>query len=390
MQAIFAHRARSGAPRTARPRPTCPRRTPVARGSVLLSTLPLTRAGAPPAPVRDGPDRPRLQGGARDHLAGQGRGGVRGDRQGRDHRAPGEGAGWYPVVAHRVRCGARHQEPAPESQQHVNPPKQLSRGAIVQFEANGALQHGKVRTWGKQGARVVTHEGEFDVAWEELKGLGVHPDVAEEQPEVMAQAAAKQAGPATPQEDRPIQSTQFTLDDFEVGQHVTVESKQGKQGQIPAGGPYSGTVTDIGMKHDPNLIHIKLDTATQGGLSGLWIYPHEVTGIDEPVEEQDATESSTSAPISSEGKEKGEITGSAQTPTREADKVKMVGHHVKVRIGDHLYPDVKVLEAYPDGFKGDYRTPDGALHRGFFGWSEVTGPGSTSSARRPGTSTSTR
>jgi hypothetical protein len=44
VQAILTHQARA-----ARPRPTCPRRTPVARSSVRLSRLPLTRAGAPQA-----------------------------------------------------------------------------------------------------------------------------------------------------------------------------------------------------------------------------------------------------------------------------------------------------------------------------------------------------
>jgi hypothetical protein len=34
--------------------------------------------------------------------------------------------------------------------------------------------------------------------------LGVHPDVAAEQPEVMAEVVAKARGPATPQEDRPV------------------------------------------------------------------------------------------------------------------------------------------------------------------------------------------
>jgi hypothetical protein len=40
--------------------------------------------------------------------------------------------------------------------------------------------------------------------------------VAAEQPDVMAQAAAKQAGPATPQEDAPLKPTKYTLDDFQA------------------------------------------------------------------------------------------------------------------------------------------------------------------------------
>lgn len=51
----------------------------------------------------------------------------------------------------------------------------------------------------------------------------VHPDVAAEQPEVMAQGSVKAASPATPQEDRPVTPTKYTLDDFQVGQHVTAQ-----------------------------------------------------------------------------------------------------------------------------------------------------------------------
>jgi hypothetical protein len=183
-------------------------------------------------------------------------------------------------------------------------------------------------TWGKEGARVVTHEGECDVAYQDLKGLGVHPDVAAEQPDVMAQGAAKAAGPATPQEDRPVQPTRYTLDDFEIGQHVTAVTKPAPGAPANAGATYTGTVTAIGMKADPNLINMKLDTPTKQGMTSLWVYPHEVTGIDEPQEEPEVKESSTSASTSGDTKKNGEETGSAETPTREAEKAGKVGQHL--------------------------------------------------------------
>lgn len=72
----------------------------------------------------------------------------------------------------------------------------------------------------------------------------------------------------------------------------------------------------------------------------------------------------------------------------EKNEVKgKVGQVLAVKVGDHDYGGVTITAAYQDGFNGDYHTPDGVKHEGFFGWSEVTGPGSTSSARRPGTST---
>jgi hypothetical protein len=139
------------------------------------------------------------------------------------------------------------------------------------------------------------------VAYQDFKGLGVHPDVVAEQPEVMAVGAAKVAGPASPQEDRPVQATQYTLDDFEVGQHITAKGQADS-----GGGTYTGVVAKIGMKADPNLINITLDAPTTQGLTALWVYPHEVTGIDEPQEEPESKESGTSAPTSSDTNENGE------------------------------------------------------------------------------------
>jgi hypothetical protein len=177
-------------------------------------------------------------------------------------------------------------------------------------------------------------------------------------------------GAATPQEDAEIRPTQYTLDDFEVGQHITVKAQPGTGVQ---GDQWVGTITTIGVKADPNLINIKLDTPTQGGLTGLWIYPHEVTGIDEPVEEEESTESGTSGAISHDTKEKGEIAGNDQTPTREAEKASKVGQHLKCLVHGHPYPDVKVLEAYPDHFEGEFDAGDDKPHTGHFNWDEVVG-----------------
>ncbi len=115
------------------------------------------------------------------------------------------------------------KNPPPESKQNITP-EQLSRGAIVQFEA--------------------------------------------EQPEVMAQAAAKAAGPMAPKEYQPIRPTKYSLDDFAVGQHVT-----GKAG-VGEADTYHGTVVaahEKGMA--AGLIKIKLDAPTAQGISKVALYP---------------------------------------------------------------------------------------------------------------------
>jgi hypothetical protein len=40
---------------------------------------------------------------------------------------------------------------------------------------------------------------------------------------------------------------------------------------------------------------------------------------------------------------------------------------LQVKIWGHDYGNIKVTEAFGDGFKWDYWAPDGAQHPGFFG-----------------------
>jgi hypothetical protein len=150
-----------------------------------------------------------------------------------------------------------------------------------------------LKSWDKQGAQIVTHDGEFNVGYQDIKGLGVHPDVAAEQPDVMAAGATKAAGPATPQEDRPVTPTKYALDDFAVGQHVT------GQGHDGATVTYTGTVKDPDVN---GMVRVELDEPLESGATAVLLYPHEITAIDEPEEEKGATKTAPSDVPSAGGK----------------------------------------------------------------------------------------
>jgi hypothetical protein len=154
--------------------------------------------------------------------------------------------------------------------------------------------------------------------------LGGHPDVAAEQPEVMAQAVAKAAGPATPQEDAPLKPTKYTMDDFQVGQHVG--------GKSSTGTTYQGVVTAVGVPKA--FVRVHLDEKAASGATDVLLYPHEITQIDEPKPEKHLQakglkESSTSETSASDRK---------QTAGKSASKPKaQAGDVVGVKIGDHAF-----------------------------------------------------
>jgi hypothetical protein len=251
-------------------------------------------------------------------------------------------------------------EPAAGAAQKIGP-ESLTAGAIVQFEANGVLQHGKVRSWGKEGARVVAHDGEFDVPFGDLKGFGVHPDVAAEQPEVAAQGAAKAAGPAGAQEDAPVKPTKYTLEDFTPGQHVTGESAGPAPG---AAVTYAGIVKDVQTKGGvKGLITVRLDAPTAQGVEQVALYPHEITAID------DADAPEKKSPISS-GTSNEHGDNKKESEDASANKPQ-VGRNVHVEVHGHDYGGVVVTEVYADGFDGTYEMPGGKKGEGHFGYDEI-------------------
>ena len=164
----------------------------------------------------------------------------------------------------------------------------------------------------------------------------------------MAQAVAKAAGPAAPQEDAPLKPTKYTLEDFAPGQHVTAKTPtvQGQSGTAEApGGTYTGTierVNDKGMA--AGTLTVRLDQEAPGGQGEILVFPHEITAIDEPEapEKESSTKSGTS-----------NVTGGAKKESEDKYANRpQVGENVHVEVGGHDYGGVVVTEVYGDGSTG--------------------------------------
>jgi hypothetical protein len=163
---------------------------------------------------------------------------------------------------------------------------------------------------------------------------------------------------------------------------VVVGPRNHLTGKHESGTAYAGTFKLVALPTDPTLIEVQQDTATpENGQGSILLYPHEMTAIQEPDEETGPKKTGTSLTPSSRMNTIDEENGENVKEWGE------MGKRLEMTAGGHEDGGVTITTVYQDDFNGDYDTPDGVKQEGFFGWSEVTRPGSTSSARRPGTST---
>lgn len=124
----------------------------------------------------------------------------------------------------------------------------LQVGSVVHFETGGRLLHGKILSWGRDGATVIERHGDVaEVPWSKLN-IGRHPGAKESQ------------------DDAEVRRVRYSIDDLLAGQFVTflATDDQGQPYHQVAQIVNLGALVEIEMRGGKRL-RLRYDQIEQAG-----------------------------------------------------------------------------------------------------------------------------
>jgi hypothetical protein len=170
------------------------------------------------------------------------------------------------AVTRRVPAPRPAQPPAPITMlgtktRWIFGPEGPAAGAVVRFNHDGEVHHGKLVDWGPAGARVATRRGHAQVAWDDLR------PVSEDE---LCQLREQQD---RDQEERFARSSMFGTDDIRPGHLATAIDLDHDQ-------QTAGTVVSVSHGYPQ---HVVLRSLRDDGSAQLTVHPLDhVREIREP------------------------------------------------------------------------------------------------------------